>query len=158
MDLLGFVEMPPRRIDPRAIDDVSDVVEERISKKVKENFRSEIEEVKATFRSKMALMKSHMIVEIISAIGGVPRHMDTKDGYEEAAEDYELVGSGGEGRIDRVEKPMGNRASHFDRFGSQLKLKHKKEISDFLDTLNPKDLINWIGEFEDYFDLEEIKV
>ena len=36
------------------------------------DFRSEIEEVKATFSYEMTLIKSDMITEIISAIGGVP--------------------------------------------------------------------------------------
>ena len=31
------------------------------------------------------------------------------------------------------------------------------EISNFLGTLNPKDLIDWIGELEDYFELEDIE-
>ena len=51
---------------------------------------------------------------------------------------------------------MGNRAGQFSRPGSQLKLKHKMEVSNFLGTLNPKDLIYWIGELENYFELEDI--
>ena len=31
------------------------------------------------------------------------------------------------------------------------------EVSNFSGTLNPKDLIDWIGEFEDYFELEDIE-
>ena len=96
----------------------------------------------------MALMKSDMIVEIVSALGGAPRHVGTEDGYKEDVEDFEVVGSSGEGRTKR---PRGNRDSQFDRFGSQLKLKHKMEVSNFLGTLNPEDLIDWIGELEDYF-------
>ena len=38
-----------------------------------------------------------------------------------------------------------------------MKLKHKMEVSNFSCTLNPKDLIDWIGELEDYFELEGIK-
>ena len=30
------------------------------------------------------------------------------------------------------------------------------EVSNFLGTLNPEDLIDWIGELEDYFELEDI--
>ena len=30
------------------------------------------------------------------------------------------------------------------------------EVSNFSGTLNPEDLIDWIGELEDYFELEEI--
>ena len=31
------------------------------------------------------------------------------------------------------------------------------EVSNFLGTLNLEDLINWIGEMEDYFELEDIE-
>ena len=54
-------------------------------------------------------MKSDMIAEVISAIGGVPRHMGIEDGYEEVAKDFEFVGSSGEARIDRVERHMVSR-------------------------------------------------
>ena len=37
-----------------------------------------------------------------------------------------------------------------------MKLKHKMEVSNFLGTLNPEDLIDWIDELEDYFELEGI--
>ena len=132
--------MLPKRLDPRVIADLTDSVEERISKKVKADFKSE-----------MILMKSDMITEIMSALGGIPGYMGTKDSYEEVVEDFEVVGSSGRGRIDQVERTMGNRAGQFDRSGSQLKLKHKMEVSNFLGTLNPEDLIDWIGELEDYF-------
>ena len=121
--------MPPTRLDPRVIDDLYDVVEERISKKIKANFRS-----------KMALMKSDMIVEIVSTLGGVSRHVGTKDGYEEVVEDFETTRSSG--RDDQVEILRGNRTIQFDRFESQLKLKHKKEVSNFSSPLNLEDLIN----------------
>ena len=101
--------MPLRRLDPRVIDDLSDVVEERILERVEADFRSEIEEVKATFRFEMALMKSDMIIEIISAIGGVPQDTGTKDGYEEAVEDFEFARSSGEAKPYHVERPMGNK-------------------------------------------------
>ena len=77
--------MPPRRLYPSMIDDLSDVVEERI-----------LEKMRAKFRSEIALMKSDMIVEIMSALGGVPRHVGTNDGFEEVVEDFEIVGSSGE--------------------------------------------------------------
>ena len=38
-----------------------------------------------------------------------------------------------------------------------MKPKHKMEVSNFLGTLNPKDLIGWIGELENYFELEDIE-
>lgn len=102
-------------------------------------------------------MKSDMITRIISDIGGVPQHIGTEDGYEEVFEDFRVFRSIGEIRTDQVERPMGNRASQFDRFGSQLKLKHKMEVSNFLDTLNPEDLVDQIDEFEDYFELKDIE-
>ena len=55
----------------------------------------------------MALLKSDMIVEIISAIGGVPRHVGTEDGYEEVFEDFEVVGLSSEDITNRVERPIG---------------------------------------------------
>ena len=50
-----------------------------------------------------------------------------------------------------MERSIRNRASQFPRLGSHLKLKHKMEVSNFFGTLTPKDLIDWIGELEDYF-------
>ena len=37
-------------------------------------------------------------------------------------------------------------------------LKHNMDVSNFLSTLNPKDLIDWIGELEDYFELEDMVI
>ena len=139
------------------INDLSDVVEERISDKVKENFRSEMEEVKANFRSQITLMKSDMIVEILSALGGIPRYVGTEGIYEKVSEDFEVIGSSGEDRTNHVERPIGTRIGQFARSGSQLKLKHKMEVSNFSGTLNLEDLIDWIGELEDYFELEDIE-
>ena len=99
--------MPPRRLDPRAIDDLTDSIEERISEKVKSDFKSEFEDVRAEFRSQIASMKSDMIAEIVSALGGVPRHVGIEDGNEEAFEDFEATGSSG--CSDRVERPRGGR-------------------------------------------------
>ena len=79
-----------------------------------------------------------MILQIISAIGSVPQHMGTRDGYKEAIEYFEIVGSSGETRNNHVERPMGNRVGQFARPISQLKLKHKMEVSNFLCTFNPK--------------------
>ena len=45
-------------------------------------------------------MMSDMIIEIISAIGGVPWKVDIDDGYEEFSKDFEAIGSSGEDRID----------------------------------------------------------
>ena len=81
--------------------------------------------------------------------------MGTKDSYEEVVEDFKVVGSSG--RSDQVERPRGNRTGQFDRPGPQFKLKHKMEVSNFSSTLNPKDLIDWVDELEDYFELEEIE-
>ena len=83
--------------------------------------------------------------------------MGTKDGYKEVAKDFEATGSSVEDGIDRVERHIRIRDGQFSRLGSQLKLKHKMEVSNFLGTLNPEGLINWIGELEDYFELEDIE-
>lgn len=48
-----------------------------------------------------------------------------------------------------MERPTGTRAGLFARPGSQLKLKHKMEVSNFSGTLTLGDLIDWIGELED---------
>ena len=95
--------MPPRRLDPRAIDDLTDIVEERILGKI----TTQIEEVKASLRSEMELMKSDIIAKVVSILGGIPRHVGTKDGYEEVVEDFETTRSNG--RLDQDERPRGNR-------------------------------------------------
>lgn len=46
----------------------------------------------------------------MSAIGGVPRHASSEDGYEEVAEDFEVFRLGGEDRTNRMERPIGTRA------------------------------------------------
>ena len=68
--LIRVLTMPPRRLDPRAIEDLCDTIEERI-----------LEKISVDIRSEMALMKSDMIAEIVSALGGIPRHVGSKDGY-----------------------------------------------------------------------------
>ena len=80
-----------------------------------------------------------------------------EDSYEEVFEDFEANRSSGEDISDRVERPMGNRASQFSRLEYQLKLKHTMEVSNFSSTLNLEDLTDWIGELEDYFELEDIE-
>ena len=102
-------------------------------------------------------MKSDMVAEIVSALGGVPRHVATKGSYEEVVKDFEVIGSSGGDKNNRVERPIGTRADQFSRPGYQLKLKHKIEFSNFSGTMTLEDLINWIGELEDYFQLEDIK-
>ena len=121
-------------------------MEKRISEKIREKFIS-----------KIALMKSDMIVEIVRDLGGVRRHMGSDDGYEEFVEDFEVIGSSGKDRTDHVERPVETMVGQFARPRSQLKLKHKMEVSNLLGTLTPKDLIDWIGEFEDYIKLEDIE-
>ena len=149
--------MPPKRLDPREISNLTDAVEERISEKVKADFRSEMEDIRAEFRSQIASMKSDMIAEIVSALGGVPRHVGTEGHYEEVAKDFEVTRANFEDRIYHMERPIGTRSSQFSRIGSQLNLKHKIKVSNLLGALNPKDMIDWISELEDYFDLEDIE-
>ena len=58
------------------------------------------------FISEIALMKSDMIAEIVSSLGGVPRHVGNEGSYEKVAKDLEVAGSSGEDRIDHVERPI----------------------------------------------------
>ena len=51
---------------------------------------------------------------------------------------------------------MEDKTTQLDRSGAQLKVKHKMDVSNFLGALNPKDIIDWIGELEYYFKLEDI--
>ena len=53
---------------------------------------------------------------------------------------------------------MGDRTSQLGRSRSQLKLKDNIDVSNFSSTLNRKNLIDWIGELEDYFELEDIEI
>ena len=109
-----------------------------------------LEKIRVDISSEMVLMKSDMITEIVSALGGIPRHVGTEDCYEEAIEDFEVSRSSG--RADQIERPRGGRTGRFYRHGSQLKLKHKMEVSNFSSTLNPENLIDWISELENYFE------
>ena len=52
-----------------------------------------------------------MISEIVSALGGMPRHVGTEGSYEEVFEDFEVAGSNREDRTDHMERPIGIRAS-----------------------------------------------
>ena len=63
-------------------------------------------------------MKSDMIAEIVSSLGGVRRHVGTEHGYEEDTKDFEFFESSGGVRIDHMERPMGNRVGHFARHRS----------------------------------------
>ena len=56
----------------------------------------------------MELLKSDMIAEIVSALGGVPWHVGTEDGYEEATKDFEVARSSGGDKIDHGEKTYWN--------------------------------------------------
>ena len=67
------------------------------------------EKIRADIRLKMALMKSDMIVEIVSALGGAPRHVGIEDSYKEVVEDFEAIGSSG--RVDQAKRPRGNRTN-----------------------------------------------
>ena len=97
-----------------------------------------------------------MVIEIMRAIDGAPNNMGIEDGYEEDGENFEVARSHVEDRVDCMERPMEDKVGWLDRFGAQLKLKHKMDVSNFLGTLNPEDMIDWIGELEDYFELEDI--
>ena len=55
-------------------------------------------------------MKSDMIAEIVSALGGEPRHVGSEGSYDEVVEDFEVTS---EDIIDHEERPIGIRASQF---------------------------------------------
>ena len=55
-----------------------------------------------------------------------------------------------------MERSIEGNTSKLNRSRTQVKLKHKMEVSNFSRILNPKELIDWIGEMEDYFELEDI--
>ena len=55
-----------------------------------------------------------------------------------------------------MEKSMEDGIGWLDRCEVQLKQNYKTQVSNFLDTLDPKDLIDMIGELEEYFELEDI--
>lgn len=120
--------MPLRRLDPRVIADICDVVELKITEKVKSDFRSEME-----------LMKNDMITEVMRAIVGMPRNLGTNDSYEEVVEDFEAVGSSGDDQRDRSGE---NRIGRLHRSGTRLSTSYQMEVSTLSSTLRPKDLID----------------
>ena len=97
-------KMSLRRLDPREIDDLCDVVETKILEKIRSDFISEME-----------LMKNDIVTKIMRVISGVPRNVGVEDGYEEDVEDFEVVGSNCEDITDHLERPMGNRVGQFAR-------------------------------------------
>ena len=90
------------------------------------------------------------------AIASVPWHVSIENGYEEDVEDFEVSRLSGEDRINYLERSMEDRVGQLDRFETRLKIKYKMDVFNFSGTLNPKDLIDWIGKLEDYFELEDI--
>lgn len=80
----------------------------------------------------------------------------TNDGYEEVVEDFEVVRSSGKDRTGQMERSVEDIIGRLDRSKSQLKLKHMMNVSNFSGTLSLEDLISWIHELEDYFELEDI--
>lgn len=76
------------------------------------------------------------------------RKLALEDEYEEAKDKLEVEYV--KGLIDEGE-------DRFLRVVAQLSKIHKVEVSNFSSTLNPKELIDWIRELEDYFEFEDIK-
>lgn len=141
----GFLlslRMPLTRLDPRVISDLCDIIESQITEKVKSYIRSEME-----------LMKNDMVTEIMRTIDGIPQNVGTEDGYEEAAEEFETVGSSGD---DRRNRSTEDRIARLPRLAAQFSNSRMK-VSTFSSTLKPENLIDWIGELEDFFELEEIE-
>lgn len=76
------------------------------------------------------------------------RNPEFEDEYEEPREDLE---------VEEAKRPEDEREERFLRVVAQVSKMHKVEVSNFSRTLNPEDLIDWIGELEDYFEFEDIK-
>ncbi|XP_059066687.1 uncharacterized protein LOC131857916 [Cryptomeria japonica] len=76
------------------------------------------------------------------------RNSESEDEYEEAGEDLEAK---------EVDVPEDGREERFLRVVAQASKVHKVDVSNFSRMLNPKDLIDWIEEMEDYFEFEDIK-
>ena len=77
--------IPTRRLDPKVIAYLFDIMETNILEKVKEDFRFE-----------MDLMKNDMFFQIMRVVASVLRNLCVEDGYQETTEDFEVAGSSGE--------------------------------------------------------------
>ncbi|XP_059071728.1 uncharacterized protein LOC131869516 [Cryptomeria japonica] len=64
---------------------------------------------------------------------------------------------GEELETEEAERPKDEREDRFLRAVAQASRVHKVEVLNFSKMLNPKDLIDWIEELEDYFEFEDIK-
>lgn len=76
------------------------------------------------------------------------RNLELEDEYEKVGEELEA---------EEVEGPTNEGEEIFLKAVTQVSKIHKVEVSNFSDMLNLEDLIDWIGEFEDYFEFEDIK-
>lgn len=101
-------------------------------------------------------MKNEMVSNIMKSIAGTLRKLGTKDGYEEVGEDFEAIGLNGEDRVDWVERYVEDRSDQLERSMAWLSTSHRMDVSNFSSTLKPEDLIDWIDELEDYFELDNI--
>lgn len=92
--------------------------------------------------------KNELRNEIQNMLAGLWRNPKSEDEYEEAGE--ELEAKEAEGLVDEGEEI-------FLRVVTQISKVHKVEVSNFSSSLNLEDLIDWIGDLEDYFEFEDVK-
>lgn len=92
--------------------------------------------------------KNEMRNKIQNALIGLRRNPEFEDEYKEAGEELEVKEAKG---------PKDEKEKRFLRAVAQVSKIHKVEVSIFFETLNPEDMIDWIGELEDYFDFDDIK-
>ena len=83
--------------------------------------------------------------EIHIVLNGLRKNLEIEDEYEEAAKDLKLP----EVEI-LVEEEMLLRAM------TKMGKSHRMEVSNYSASLDPEELIDWINELEDYFELENI--
>lgn len=92
--------------------------------------------------------RNEMRNEIQNALAGLQRNLKSEDEYEEAGEELE---------VEEVEGTIDGGEDRLLRAVAWVSKIHKVEVSNFLGTLNPEDLIDWIEELEDYFEFEDVK-
>lgn len=73
-----------------------------------------IEKVRLDVTSNMEIIKNEMEIEIMT-ISGLPINLGMEDGYEEFFNDFEVVRSSGEDRVDRLDIYVEDRVDRLDR-------------------------------------------
>lgn len=92
--------------------------------------------------------KNEMRNEIQNVLVGLRRNTESEDENEEAGEELE---------VEEAKGPIYEGEEIFLRVVVQVSKIHKVEVSNFSGSLNPKDLIDWIEDLENYFKFEDVK-